>query len=290
MQPLGRTARKDVTLKFGDVIALKVNVFGAVGEDKGARLHNACMNNHPLTQAKSRLFCPVCQSETDLVKAQATSEGLVFIPEDKLAEAVEADMAFYGVIELSVHDTTEVSSVLQPSGKSYYLDVSSPSFANLYTMLADLVRERPDKSFMARWTLKSAVTTYRLVLAGAGTLVLQQQADPDLVRVMPVVESTTPAIAAQTAILAQLADALTVPFDVAAISGREKSKVLAQFTDGQVGVAQTAAGIPASAGLMDLTSLLTAALEKAKPVVEEAVTKPARKTATKRATPARKAS
>lgn len=293
----GRTARKEVTLKFGEVIAFKVNVFGAVAEDKNSSLHNACMNDHPITLTKQKLYCPVCngnginaEPQTGLVKAQSTPDGLVFIPAETLAAANEAEMAFYEVIDLSVHDTTEVSSVLQPSGKSYYLDVSSPAFANLYTMLADLVRDRPDKAFMARWTLKTAVTTYRLVLAGEGTLVLQQQADPDLVRAMPVVASTKPKVAAESMILAQLADALTVPFDVAAISGRAKSKVLAEYTEGQVAVAATAAGVPVpAAGLLDLTALLTAALEKAAPPVVEVEAKPARKTPVKRAA-ARKAS
>lgn len=257
-QPLGRATRKGVTLSFGSMIALPVTLYTAVGEDKTAKLHNACNNNHPATRVQQKYVCPLCEGESGFVKVRPEGSTLVVVTPEVLEAANAADLQYKDVIDITVHSSEEVSQAMQPSGSSYYLDIETPALARLYGIIATMVTERPELAFMAKFTLKTAVSVFRLTVAGDGILVLQQQANPELVRELPSVVAA-PALAAEIAMASQLADALLAPFTTEGL-GRDKGKVLAEYTLGQIATMPAGAVAASSAGVGDLTAAFEAAL------------------------------
>jgi hypothetical protein len=267
-QSLGRATRKNVNLNLGSIITLKVTMFGAVGDaSKETRMTNVCNSGHEISRIRQKYVCPICGAESGFKKAHE-NDGLHLIDEATQAAASEADMAFYSSIDLTIHPLAQVSTQVQPNGKSYYLDIENGG-AKLYTWLVQLVKANPELAFMARFTIKSAVSTYRLVIAGDSTLMLQQQADPDLIRVTPMIDAGVVSDA-ELLIGNQIVQALVEPFDPALIV-RGRAKVLAAATEGKDGFFPAAIeGGDSDSGMSDLSGFLTAALAKLAPAEQPA--------------------
>jgi non-homologous end joining protein Ku len=275
MQPLTSATSAGVTLSFG-MIAVAVSVHGAVGEDDSRSMKIVCEHGHAATPVKQRLTCGVIYadgtacgndgSEEPFTRARQVGDGFVVIPPEVIEKDKEASAVFKKSIALSVHPLHEVTSVLMPSGKSYYLSIKAASASAVlnYTLLSRLVTDNPDKAFMAKFTLRSATSLFQLVSAGAGTLVLRQMADADLVREHPSIPFAD--LDERTLELAgMLAEQQLTPFLVAE-HGSGKSSIIADYAASQtpvtpVDVASVAKPeATASATVSDLTAALEAML------------------------------
>jgi non-homologous end joining protein Ku len=286
MQPLKTATSTGVAVSLG-MLNLLVSVHAAVGEDDGAGLRTVCVNDHAPTPIRQKYVCPVCESDDreSFAKARQVGDGYVVIPEEVIeAEKAERD-AFKKTITLTIHPVTEVTSVLMPSGKCYYLALKSPTQNALdtYSLLSQLVTSRPDLAFMTKFTLRSATSVFRLSVAGEGTLLLTQMAEAELVREHPAItfSDVNPRMLELASVLA---DQETQPF--LATHGSGKSHIIAAYAESQTPIAPVSTGqeSPASVGnVLDLTALLEAAVGQAAPKSTPKKTA-AKKTATRRTT------
>lgn len=264
MQELTSATKANVTLSLG-LLSTTVSLHAAVG-DARIDMHDACTNGHPVTRIKQRRFCPVCDNDGSvlpLVKARETGDGLVEIKPEVL-ESVAAVAAEFSDIALSVHPAEDVSGVLLPSGKSYYLSMKKPgkSQREVYTLLGQLVGSRTDLAFMARYTMRQVTSIFQLVVAGNGTLVMRQMSDAALVRVHPVIEFTD--VADTNAVLAEsVADALCEPFDPD-VHGTTQTSIIEDYVATQTPVAALPTQSGASSNVLDVTAALAAMMEAAK--------------------------
>lgn len=282
MQPLTTAVSKGVNLSLG-MLNLVVSVHAAVGEDKSSALKIVCTSGHDATPIKMKSFCPTCANEdtASFQRARPIGDGLVVIPQDVIDADKDANKAFAKAIALTVHPVNEVTSVLLPSGKSYYLAMVQPvaGALNTYTLLSRLVSSRTDLAFMTKLTLRSATTLYQLTTAGEGTLVLRQMADAELVREHPaIVFSDLEDKAIDLA--GMLADSLIQPF-VTTTHGTGRSQIIAEYALGQTPVIAGAIAnqtAPDLATVTDFTAHL-AALVKAnqKSAPKKRATRAARK-------------
>lgn len=271
MQPLTSATSAGVTLSFG-ILSLIVSVHGAVGEDDSRAMKIVCTHDHAPTPVKSTLSCPACSNadSTTFARAKAVAEGFVVIPAEVIEKEKDASATFKKQISLTVHPSSEVTGVLMPSGKSYYLSMKTPNQASndTYTLLGKLVASRPDLAFMCKFTLRSATSLFQLVVAGEGTLVLRQMAEADLVREHPkvVFSDLDPRSVELVSLVAQ--QQLT-PFIVAE-HGSGKSNIIAEYASSQTPVAPVAIDAPAtvatSGNVMDLNAALEAMLAPVAPV------------------------
>lgn len=278
MQALTTAVSKAVKLNLL-MLNLTVSVHAAVGEDKTSANKIVCMKEHSPTPTRTRLTCPECSAETGFVKARVVGDGLVVIPPEVIAAEIEANAAFKNSIELTVHPVAEVTSVLLPSGKSYYLSMIKPTLGErgTYTLLGKLLRRRPDLAFMTKLSLRSAATLFQLTVAGDGTLVLRQMADAELVRQHPVIEFAD--LDERALELAEmLADQQVQPF-VTAQHGVGRSQIIAEYALGQTPIPMAA--IPGQASTHDIASVtdFTAHLEAMVKAATTAKKAPARKRA-----------
>lgn len=275
-QPLQR-AQRSVKLYLGAMLSVNVSLYSSVGDDKQVQMHNACKHDHPLARVKQRLICPECESESDFVKVINVDGHLEEVDPATLDKASAADLEWYDDIYLDVHPVDEVTRVLQPTGKSYYLGLPKASSkaaakrtggsAEFYRTLAQVVFDNPQWAIIGRFTIKSAAATYRLVMAGDGVLMLQQMADPDLVRELPVIPEA-PVTATNYELIAGVAAAMEDEFSTEGLR-RGKAVVLAQYADTvtPLGGVATVEALSDSDGVQDLSATLRAALvaaEKAK--------------------------
>lgn len=282
MQQLTSATSAGVNISFAGLINVTVSVHSAVGEDDSRSLRTVCTGHgedaHSATPVKQHLICPVCDNPgtTPFAKGKMIGDGLVVIPQDVIDAESKANAAYKKSITLTSHPVHEVTSVMMPSGKSYYLSLKNPGKGALdaYTLLGKLVSSRPDLAFMCKFTLRSSTNLFQLVVAGDGTLVLRQMADAELVREHPVIEFSE--ISGRMLELAGLlADETTTSFLVAE-HGTGKANIIAEYAAKQTPVTPVATGGVAteSANVLDLTAALEAALAN-KPA-------PAKKAATPR--------
>lgn len=267
MQPLTSATSAGVTLSFG-MLNLTVSVHGAVGEDDSRAMKIVCQHEHPATPVKQQLSCPVCSNAdaSTFAKAKVVGDGLVVIPPEVIEQDKAASAEFKKSITISAHPSTEVTAVLMPTGKSYYLSMKTPNQAMLdtYTLLGHLVRTRTDLAFMCKFTLRSATSIFQLTTAGEGTLVLRQMADAALVREHPSIVFSD--LDPRTVELAGLlADSVTTSFIVAE-HGSGKSSIIAAYASSQTPTAALTPGAPViDSNVLDITAQLEAALAAASP-------------------------
>jgi non-homologous end joining protein Ku len=264
MQPLKTATSAGVNASLG-FLNLTVSVHAAVGEETGNKLTTLCV--HPGEKGvkpnpiKQKYVCPTCNAEdrSTFVMGRSVGEEWVIIPAE-VKEAAKAEAATSKKqLTLTVHPANEVSAVLQPSGKSYYLSIKSePKLAETYTLLSRLVSSRPDLAFMCKFTLSSATSIFQLTTAGEGTLVLRQMANAELVREHPVINWIEPSDKA-LALAGMIADQEVVPF-IETVHGTGKTNIIAEYVEANAPSAVPAAvGAPA-AGASDMTSALEAML------------------------------
>lgn len=267
MQDLGNATASGVTLSLG-MLGLVVSVHAAVGEDDSGGLKMVCTDKHAPTPVKQRLACPVCDNAErgTFQRARPVGDGYVVIPPEVLDQVKTAADAFKKQITLTVHPATEVTSVLLPSGKSYYLNLGkgpSQGMRDTYTLLGQLVRSRADLAFMTKYTLRSATSVFRLVVAGDGTLVLQQMADAALVRKHPQIEFSE--LDGKALDLANmLAETQTTPF-LAAEHGSGKTSIIADYANAQNPLQAAAVAAGPVVGELDIVAQLQAAIEAQQP-------------------------
>lgn len=264
MQPLTGAVSSNVTLSYA-LLSVSVSLHAAVGEDTSTTLHQVCVHEHAPSRVKQKLYCPVCDNEdrATFAKARAVGDALVVIPEEVQAQvAVKKSTS----ISLTIHPEREVSSVLLPSGKSYYLSVKaeSPDALTQYTVLSRLISDRPDLAFMCKVALRSAVNIFQLVAAGDGVLVLRQMADAALIREHPSIAfSPIEGVNAQLLdVASQMADIETVPF-VEADHGTGKTTIIADYAMANVPASAAPLAVVSGGSAMELLTRMRATLDAA---------------------------
>jgi non-homologous end joining protein Ku len=259
MRPLANAVSANVTLSLG-LISLPVFVHGAVTEDDTQSLRTVCTNEHAPTPIKGVYRCPECSSEDGATFSKAREEGggvFTVVPPQVIEQAQAAGDPFKKSISLTVHPAREVSSVLLPSGKSYYLAIRTDSMRRPYTLLSRLIDTRPDLAFMCKFTLRSSTSIFQLTTAGEGTLVLRQMADAALVRSHPVIEFVEPS-ERDLELATQIIEMETVPF-LEVEHGTGKSAIIAEFAAAHAG--QEPAALPGpKAVVTDMTDVLESML------------------------------
>jgi non-homologous end joining protein Ku len=293
MQPLKTATSTGVAMSLG-MLNLLVSVHAAVGEDDGAGLRTVCVNDHAPTPIRQKYVCPVCESDdrASFAKARQVGDGYVVIPEEVIETEKLERKSFSKNMTLTVHPAVEVTSMLMPSGKCYYLALKNPTQNALdtYTLVSQLITSRPDLAFMTKFTLRTATSVFRLSVAGAGTLLLTQMAEAELVREHPPItfSDINPRMLELASVLA---DQQMVPF--LATHGSGKSHIIAAYAESQTPIAPAASTTeeaPAATGnVLDLLTRLEATVgasaAKATPK-KTAATKTAatKKTTTRRTT------
>lgn len=261
MQPLTTATSAGVNVSLG-FLNLTVSVHAAVGEDTSNKLTTLCANGHAPNPIKQKYECPTCTS-TDrslFQMGKAAGDSWVIVPpEVKEAVKAAADKS-KKQLTLTVHPAAEVSSVLQPSGKSYYLSLKTPEpkLAETYTLLSRLVASRPDLAFMGKFTLSSATSIFQLTVAGSGTLVLRQMANAELVREHPVIGWIEPSEKALD-LAGMIADQEVVPF-VETVHGTGKTSIIAEYVAANAPNAVPAPVGGPPAGVTDMAEALEAML------------------------------
>jgi non-homologous end joining protein Ku len=271
VQELKTATRAGITLSL-DFLNVVVSVFAAVGEDTSAKLTTLCTHlNTPLQKdhkpnpIKQKYVCPTCESEDKaaFVKGRKAGSDYVILKEDVQEQVKAAAKESADTIALTVHPADQVTGVLMPSGKSYYLGVKGDSdkatakLSQTYTLLSRLVSEHPEWAFMGKFTLSSATSIFQLTVAGEGTLVLRQMADANLVRVHPNIEWIEPTERALE-VAAMIAEDAIVPF-VESTHGTGKTNIIAAYVEANAPAATTpGAGSPL--GGLDMEADLEARL------------------------------
>jgi non-homologous end joining protein Ku len=269
MQSLTNAITAGVTLSYG-MIAVPVSVHAAVGEEESSGMRIVCVNEHAATPTKTSMQCPVCasQNRSTFVKARQIGDGFVVVPPEVIADALAAAVPFKKSLSLTVHPAEQVSSVLLPSGKSYYLSLKNPvkGVLDAYSALSALITDRPDLAFMTKFSMRGPVSLFQLTVAGPGTLVLRQMSDAALVREHPAIEFTD-VTDSNRQILAMIAERDCVDF-VATDHGSGQNTIIADYAATQTPVAAEATGgvVSASNGtVVDITSLLASMLAEKSP-------------------------
>ncbi len=272
MQDLSNAVSTKVELSLG-MLGIVVSVYGAVGDADTGSTVTVCADNHAPTPTKRPYICEVC-GKTGHVgvfqKAAAVGDGFVIVPPEVIAENKAAADAFKKKMDFTVHPADEVSSVLMPSGKSYYLTMKTPNERQVetYTLLVELVKARPDLAFMAKFALRTVVSVFQLVVSGESTLTLRQMADAELVRKHPVVPEFTLDPAA-VRLASALADTRVQPFLVAD-HGTGKSQIIELYTATQEPVASAARPVVETASTGNVLSLLEQMQAAVEPEAEAA--------------------
>lgn len=266
MQPLKNATKAGVPLSLG-LVGLNVSLHAAVGENDTEALHNVCVggikSGHEPTQVRQKMICPHCGNDDKLTFAKASDQGgtLVVIPEEVIEERAAAGAGFKS-LQLTVHPTEEVTSVLLPNGKAYYVALKNPTEdqRRTYTTLARVIQERQDVALMTKFSFRTAINVFRLNVVGEGTLVLQQMADADLIRQHPVIEFVEP-----TGKALQLANTVldleVQPF-VGIEHGSGKTEIISTYAEAMapipVRIPEPTALTPQSSGEGTVTDLLAA--------------------------------
>lgn len=243
MQDLKSATRAGITLSL-DFLNVMVSVYAAVGEDTSAKLTTLCthlntplQHDHDPNPIKQKYVCPTCDSEAkeNFVKGRKSGAQWVIIDDTVREQVKAAAKESADTIALTVHPADQVTGVLMPSGKSYYLGVKGDSdkatakLSQAYTLLSRTIAGRPDLAFMGKFTLSSTTSIFQLVVAGEGTLVLRQMAEADLVRKHPVIEWIEPTERALE-IASAIADDAVVDF-VDTTHGTGKTNIIAAYVE-----------------------------------------------------------
>ncbi len=283
MQELSSSVSSNVpfSFKLGSLVSLSfnVNLYAAVGEDTSRSLKTACVGDlsseepelkeHPPTPIKQIWQCPVCGNthRSEFIKVRPVGQGFVAIPEE-IQSSVKAEAVTVqkeGIV-VTLHPVQDVTSQLMPTGKSYYLGMKDATQAQVenYSVMLRLVSSMPDVAFMVKYAIRTAVTVFRLVVAGDGTLMLQQQSDAELVRkqpALPLVEVPEQGLD----MVRSLAMTSLVPFDVYD-HGSAQTRLIAEYAatqDPTMPATAAPVAVNSGGGMADLFARVQASVDAA---------------------------
>jgi non-homologous end joining protein Ku len=164
------------------------------------------------SRIKRKDYCPDCENESKetFVKGRQMVTGKYEIVDVSALETLAPTVAQKKTVPLTVHPAAQLSSLFF-SGKTYYLTPRGAT-ASTYTLLATLMRKRPDLGFVGEFSFGGAPALYQ-VLEDRGVLVMRQVARPETVQVAPKVEPDEDP--AWLELAEKAAEAVCVPYDPA---------------------------------------------------------------------------
>ncbi len=276
MQDLKGATKANVTVSLG-MLNFVASIHAAVGDEESLPTKTLCLHHeHPEAGKPSPIKaiwrCPECESEVrkDFVKGFEGPEGWEPIPAETIeAQVAEADE--FKNIELLPHPVGQVTDILVPSGKAYYLNVKNKANAQAYAILAETIRKHPDLAFMSKFAQRTVTYLVQLTVAGDGTLVLTQMVDTDLVRKHPVIEFEKPR-KEHLRLAGELVKLMVTDF-VADQHGQGRSTIIADYVAARQAREALSASVftpVAAAGPVDMTSQLEAIVAAAAQAKAEA--------------------
>lgn len=255
--------KSNIQIKIGPFFGIPVNVITAVDDDKKSTgLNVICDTGHDPTRVRQDLKCPECSNndKATFKKGQERPDGTIAIVD---AEAVAAITAIpdevKSTLTLTSHPVEQVAEHTLPSGKVYYLEPGKGG-ADAYPLLVQMIKARPNLSFVTVWAPRTAPSMYRLGLFG-DVLTLTQLAWPASVKATPNVKTDFKPDEVKMACV--LADQLASDFDPETFRDT-RTETLAAFiaaADGVEGSAKpvTAAVAPKVSSMMDMLAAAVAA-------------------------------
>jgi non-homologous end joining protein Ku len=287
--PLKRAQRAGITLAIG-VIAFPVDVYGAV-EDDATPMSSLCQHpgtdhaDTPLSPVKIRKYCPVCDLDHGFVKGTKVDGGYALVDDAALETISAGDTAVKDNIKLSVHKADQLNGSM-PTGSVYYLAPPAKSLPaqQSYAVVSKLLESRPDLAFVGEFAIKSVAALYQVV-ATDGVLVMRQLARPSLIRQQPtVVASADDALVAG---LDTFVSSVVTDYDPLAYSSARQQAMAEHVATAKPLAAVDAPAVEGTAGGVDMTSMLAAAMANLPQQAEAPAEAPAPR---KRAARTRKAS
>lgn len=262
--------RNGIVLQLG-AIATSVNIDGAVVKEES--LKTVCTGHgtaHAPTAIKNVTTCPECQNTDYGTFQKARNVGTTRAPEyaivapDEVATTREAAVgASKDIIQLSVHNTEDVSTQTIMGESVYWLAPHKPALAPLYAMLVDALRRHPELTFLGLWTPVARVGLYQFKVFG-DTLVMEARHRTEAIKVEQ--QPVLPIGAAEQGMVDTILSTLTVAYDPATYADTYKADLEALIASKQAesGIATAASARSASSsvptGTVDLSSVLAAAL------------------------------
>lgn len=203
-----------VVVRFG-LLSATVRVESAK-QSKPSNVRVAADENGEVRRVMQKLFAGAREvSGDEIQRARVVDDGLVIITgeDQEAADSVAAE--FKKLIPVTPHDRFEVDNTTLPGDKTYYL-VPSAGHEDAYHTLVRLIQNHPELAFMGRFTVRTRLAIYQLVVMD-GVLALRERIPGDELRPAPLLASPSAATAQVLDTMAEQVLALpdvVQPFDL----------------------------------------------------------------------------
>lgn len=276
--------RKGITLSLG-IASAQVDVFTAV--EKEASNHKVCTGSadkpHTATQVRQRTACPECDNDdaSTFELVAAGDEGAAILTQDERNQAKKEAMGTSDKsVELTIHHAEEVGLQTIPSGGVYWLRNHAGTTTGLDHII-DMLKRNPEYVVLGTWSPAGVPNTYQFRAFG-DTLVMQQMADPAMVRVQQ--QETGVLSEALQGLMDQCLATMVTTFNPEAYRNQFAAKmreiVAAKPVEENVVLTAKAKGKPVQAAeVVDFAAALAAQLAAAKPAKKTAAKRAAKKAA-----------
>lgn len=277
--------KSNISVKLG-LISFPVSVESAVAETKDAAFNMVCVGTdtaHDPARIRQKNSCPICQNDdkTTFGKGKEVGGKVIIVPQSEI-DAAGASDEVKKTIALTTHPAEQTTHLL-PTGKVYYLSPAQGA-GDSYALVAALVASREDLAFFSEFAIRSVSSMYQLI-SRDGVLMIQEFAWPEQVKALPnVPEVANEALLGQASVFADMLKA-----DFEAETYRDKRTIqLAAFMATQEGLSPAAVagdetGGTAAPTSLDLSSMLTAAIQAQGAAKSPRAAKKTAKTAVKKA-------
>jgi len=171
------TIRKNVAVSFG-LLTATVNVLSAITPKP--RNVTVCTGaggkpGHAPARIRQSTNCPECGpiEYHEIKKAREVPEGLVLLTDEDRADLAVTNDEFKLSVKMTPHPADAVDLNTAPGEKAYYLECV-PGHEQSFTVLKHLIATHPELAFMLRYTPRSNMGVYR-VMVKDDALLLQER-------------------------------------------------------------------------------------------------------------------
>ena len=187
-------AARNITLKYGDLVAVSCKKEGAVQAD--VSFVNLCVGGvgdnpaHDPSPRKAPYTCVECgvlpPGDQGIVKGKAVDGGgFAILTADEVADAKSAYASEYkGEISLVAHPAAEFLAATAPGDSVSYLTPASDTVAGQYATMAAFIESHPELVFVGLNT-PGSVTALFHVTSRKGTLVMEKRVRSQSLKPMP---------------------------------------------------------------------------------------------------------
>jgi non-homologous end joining protein Ku len=187
-------AARNITLKYGDLVAVACKKEGAVQPD--VSFVNLCVGGvgdnpaHDPSPRKAPYTCAECgvlpPGDQGIVKGKAIDGGGFAILSNEEVAKAKADYAkdYKGEISLVAHPAAEFFAATAPGDSVSYLTPATDTVAGQYATMAAFIESHPELAFVGLNT-PGSVTALFHVTSRKGTLVMEKRVRSQSLKPMP---------------------------------------------------------------------------------------------------------